>query len=773
MKRREQRYGRYRALAGLFALIFGLGLRTSAQAQDPSFPPAVRFDWEPVGLGGGGAMFTPAISPADPNRMMVNCDMSGAYLSRDGGQTWNLIHHRQLQGNIRCRPAFHPTDPQIIFAAGDWAGSLRVSRDGGQTFHPIGDLTAGLVGEIAIDPDQPERMLVGTSSGVALSNDGGVHWTTCPGVGGTPLAFRFERTDQPGNRALFAGTTKGLFRSEDGGQTWLLKTNGLPWAEVRSFTGGSDPRTRNTVLYCSVMAKAQAGQYVGGVYRSRDRGESWESVMKGDINREIRQTDEWADGPIAQYPCVLAGDADPDTVYAFNTSTGFDPPHHNAIWKSENAGESWKATFYSDPRWKGLYNVEPNWRTAALGQNFQEVGLGWAICPSDSRRVLFTDMGMCYLTRDGGRTWLSAVSKTADPAKTGPDSRWRPRGLVVTTTWNYYVDPHASNRHYIAYTDIGFARSTDGGRSWQWWGKKGRPPWQNTCYELAFDPEIPEKIWGAFSAVHDIPNGNIIENRHTSTGPGGICLSVDSGVTWKPANLGLPVSATTSVIVDPRSPRDRRRLFAAVWNQGVYRSEDGGQHWAPVGQGLGSEKNKRVTRVFLHRDGSLFALVTALRVGRIFQEDGVGLFRLNPETQRWEPLTATRFLWPKDFTVDPADSRTLYLSVADAGPRKEGGLYRTTDAGTSWDLLARKGPEHFGAYLDPRRKGWIYMTLTEGAPEYGLYLSQDNGQTFLPVENMPFSNIQRVSFDPQDERILYVTTFGASVFRGTMNLSLR
>jgi photosystem II stability/assembly factor-like uncharacterized protein len=748
-----------------------IGLGMAAQAQETSSPTAVCFEWEMVGLGGGGAMFTPAISPADPDRMMLNCDMSGAYLSQDGGHDWALIHHRQLRGNIRCRPAFHPQDPQVVFAAHDWSGSLRVSRDGGQTFQPIGDLKAELVGGIAIDPDQPEWMLVGTSSGVALSINGGIHWETCSGIEGTPLSFRFERTGKPGNRALFSGTTKGVYRSDDGGQTWFPKTNGLPWTEIRSFAGGSDPRTRKTVLYCSVPARDLAGQYVGGIYRSRDRGESWESVMKGEINRGIRKMDEWADGPVAQYPGLLACDEKPDTVYAFNTSTGFSPPYHNAVWKSEDAGESWKATFYSDPRWKGLYNVEPNWLTATLGQNFQEAGLGWAICPTDSRRVLFSDSGRCYLTRDGGSTWVSAMSKSADLTRTGRDACWRPQGLGVTTTWNYYVDPLNPERHYIAYTDIGLARSADRGRSWQWWGKTGRAPWQNTCYELAFDPDIPGKIWGAFSDVHDIPNGNIIENRHKSSGAGGVCLSMDSGNTWKPVTVGLPVSATTSVIVDPRSPRDRRRLFAAVWNHGVYGSEDGGQHWAPVGQGLGSEKNRRVTRVFRHQDGTLFALVTALRVGRIFQEDGVGLFRLNPATQSWESLTAKRFLWPKDFTVDPADSRTIYLSVADAGPRKEGGLYRTTDGGASWSLLARKGPEHFGAYLDPRRKGWIYMTLTEGAPEEGLFLSQDNGQTFAPVQNLPFSNIQRVAFDPQDERIVYVTTFGASVFRGTLKFS--
>ena len=43
--------------------------------------------WTPVGISGGGGMFTPAISPADPDLMMLNCDMSGAYISEDGVAT--------------------------------------------------------------------------------------------------------------------------------------------------------------------------------------------------------------------------------------------------------------------------------------------------------------------------------------------------------------------------------------------------------------------------------------------------------------------------------------------------------------------------------------------------------------------------------------------------------------------------------------------------------------------------------------------------------------
>ncbi len=49
------------------------------------------FDWEPLGLGGGGAMYAPGIAAADPDRLMVNCDMGGAYRSEDGGRSWEMI----------------------------------------------------------------------------------------------------------------------------------------------------------------------------------------------------------------------------------------------------------------------------------------------------------------------------------------------------------------------------------------------------------------------------------------------------------------------------------------------------------------------------------------------------------------------------------------------------------------------------------------------------------------------------------------------------------
>jgi len=202
-------------------LLFGLGLLSGLVSAN-SLAQAPR--WQPIGISGGGGMFAPAISPANPNLMMLNCDMSAAYISEDGGLNWRMIHQAQLRSDTACRPAFHPTDPNILYASS--GGRLKISRDRGKTFAPIGNLKESLGGEITINPSDPKTILAGSRSGRCwLSRDAGETWAACPGPAGQVIAFHFDRTRQGRGHACDSDVDLGAFLHGSVGKllqlTWI------------------------------------------------------------------------------------------------------------------------------------------------------------------------------------------------------------------------------------------------------------------------------------------------------------------------------------------------------------------------------------------------------------------------------------------------------------------------------------------------------------------------------------------------------------------------
>jgi photosystem II stability/assembly factor-like uncharacterized protein len=708
--------------------------------------------WTSIGLGGGGAMYTPAISPVDPNLILLSCDMSGFYRSTDGGKNWELIPYKQLTSSTRVRPVWHPVDANVAFYTGRFGGRLKITRDKGQTW---GDVTGSPsdVSAIGIDPGNPQLMLIGGRRGISRSIDAGMSWTHVGTVRGRPLGFHFDQTSPPPNRVCYAATDQAVLRSDDGGTSWHELATEFGTAPILGFAAGSNKETKACMLYVSVESREVAGQSIGGIYRSDDRGSTWRRLSvdlpaePGKGRRSRR----------AQFDFISTTDVNPSLVY---TTRGQD----SKVFRSDDRGTSWCEVIFYEMK-SPKFNVGPNYLIDERGDGGDNIS-GFGINPADPEHLVVTDWMDCYITKDGGKSWDSAHTRSAEASgRRGKGMRWINNGLVVTTVWNYYLDPFEPSRHYIAYTDIGFARSTDSGKSWYW--QTGRP-FRNSTYELAFDPERPGAMWAAFADLHDIPQNNVISGRHYfARASGGVGTSTNFGVSWTDTSQGLPKKPITSVIVDPNSPTESRTLYASAFEDGVYKSTDGSKSWVKMSNGLGAPGlNERACRLILHRDGTLFCLVTALRKDGRYVAEGPGLYRSNDGGKSWSWINRSHpLLWPKDYDVDPRNSRVIYLGASDAR-NTEGGLYKTTDGGASWKRIARMDGDCFGATVHPRKPDWVYLCIAEGETNSGLWLSKDAGTTWKALDGLPFRNAMRVSFDPRDDSIIYVSTFGASVWRG-------
>ncbi|MCP5109801.1 MAG: hypothetical protein GY953_03080, partial [bacterium] len=274
-------------------------------------------------------------------------------------------------------------------------------------------------------------------------------------------------------------------------------------------------------------------------------------------------------GGVPQYSFIVTNGVRPETVYVAKTRP-------SQIYRSDDSGESWRATYFANPTEED-FNVEPSFSMAETGRGSSNVS-GLGIDPNNPETVAMTDWFKVQITRDGGKSWQTLHTRAAEPERgLEKGQRWVNNGLVVPSVWFYYIDPFERNRHYIAYTDVRFARSEDSGKTWI---SDFAPPLRNTTYELAFDPEIPGKIWGAFADMHDIPNNNIIYGRHyREQSGGGVGLSKDFAATWQDTSEGLAEEPVTSIVLDPKSPKSSRTLYSSLFEAGVFKSVDDGKTW--------------------------------------------------------------------------------------------------------------------------------------------------------------------------------------------------
>ncbi len=406
-----------------------------------------------TGIGGAGGMYTPVASPYDPNFMLVSSDMSGCYRSTDGGRRWEMIHYQQMRSGTGCRPSFFKD--AILWASGT---TLKVSRDQGVTWQslPVGAAPwKGAITKVAGVAAGPDNLVafVGNDEGLWRSADGGKTWQ--PAKSGKC----WEVT--PVGTKVFASVDKSLYVSDDQGKTWQpVEIAEQKGHSLSSVTGAVGPDGS-----CTLYATA----WSVGILQSRDGGKTW------------RVSQGWTDQHNDQNIVLMAGG---QTRVAYAAQSG--GSWCRKVWRTTNGGDSWEECFHlRGPK----ANVEASWVQTELRWGYYITPIGLGIGAGDPNLVLLTTQGDFYISRDGAKTWQQTMNLPAQ-VEDGGKTVWgyRCNGLEVTTNWKYLFDPFDEQRTYIAYTDIGFARSRDRGQTWIW--SASGCPWSNTFYHVVFDPKV-------------------------------------------------------------------------------------------------------------------------------------------------------------------------------------------------------------------------------------------------------------------------------------------
>jgi photosystem II stability/assembly factor-like uncharacterized protein len=741
--------------------------------------------WVNVGIGGGGAFYQPAGSPHDPKLVFVSSDMGQLFRSTDAGKNWRMIDWRNCP-HVKS-PVFHPTNPDVIYAPAYEGDVLRVSKDKGVLWREVGGADPAWKGHnqlaLAIGAKDASLLLLSTDKGLFRSADGGEKWQAvaaapaggpAPAVAGMIGLFIDPAAGSSGgaataDKAVCLGASKdGVFRSDDGGRTWAAKSTGLPHREIRGFAAGSDGK--KTMIYCLLPSKKADGKIVGpggpqagGVWRSADRGETWESAM-GD---GIRLT---AGGNMDQFVFLSMAQTHPDTVYVTNEGTDGPPPNHYTVYRTDDAGKTWQDCFYNDPRSGAAgCNAEVGWLTYDRSRGFGDKALSFGVNAGNPDQVFYTNYGEVFITNDGGKSWQQAFTRqAAGQGKPARGQRWESCGAEDTTTWRYVFDPHDKNRAYICYTDIGFARSEDRGASWLY-DSKGRPS-TNTTYDLAADPDVAGVFWGAFSDMHDIPTWRYAQGPG-KTG-GGVGKSTDHCKSWTLQNRGMPRAPCTAICLDPTSPKDARVLYAGSYGHGVFKSTDGGASWQDKSTGIDPPGNRQVYAVRRWKDGTLYCTVAARRKGAGAADNLTGgLFMSTDAAETWTRISSDAMYRCVEFDVDPTDKNIIYVAAMD-GLGHKGGVYRTTDGGKTWDNPKIDYDKRICDYIEgmtvtihPRLRNVIYFC----AHSHGMFISKDSGKTWAaasPAQSPPHMKVQRFFWDPQDPKTVYTATFGGGIWKG-------
>jgi len=670
---------------------------------------------------------------SDPDIIYAGAATGGLWKSANGGQTWTPVFDDQPVLGIGSVAVFQ-ADPDIVWvgtgegdprnSAGVGAG-LYKSTDGGDTWTFLGLERSERIQRIVLHPSSPDVAYVGVMGpawsdgqerGVYRTRDGGATWERVlyvdertgvadlvmdPGHPDHLLASMWEFRRWPWYFES-GGPGSGLYRSEDGGDSWVQVTaeEGLPSGELGRI-GLAVARRRPQVVYALVEARSSA------LLRSDDGGVHWRTV-----------NDEEGIAPRPFYYGQIAADPE-DDLRLYNL--------HSRLMLSMDGGETFR-------------NL-----TGDVHSDFHAL---W-IAPSDSRLLYAGTDGGVYISRDGGDHWqfvdglpvgqfyhvsvdqeipFNIYGGMQDNGSwRGPSDLWEKGGIR-----NYHWQEVGFGDGFGTLIDpsdptSGYSMSQAGGlvrfdlRTGE---RKGIRPWAPEGVQLRFnwnapiaiDPFDPETFYFGSQFVHRTTSRGtsweIISGDLTTNDPEKQRQGESGGLTRD--NTGAE-NYTTLLTIAP-SPVERETIWTGSDDGLVYLTRSGGGDWEEVGRRIrGVPENTWIPHIEAskHTAGTAYVVFDDHRRGNW----DAYIFRTEDYGRRWSRVADQDDIRGFVHTVveDPVTPNLLFAG-------SEFGLYVSLNRGEDWI------PWRHGIPAVPVRSLVVHprdLDLVVGTHGRGIYVLDD------------------------------------------------
>lgn len=648
--------------------------------------------------------------------------------------------------------------PEAIFESQEW--------------RCIGPFRGGRSAAVCGVPGKPNLYYMGaTGGGVWRTKDGGQTWVNISDgfFGGSIGAVAVSEYDPNviyvgGGEVTVRGNVSygyGMWRSTDAGKTWkhigLENSRHIPRIRVH-------PKNPDLV-YAAVMGDLFKSSKERGVYRSEDGGETWEKVLY--VNENAGAVD------------LLLDPNNPRIIYAstwrvrrtpYSLSSGGEG---SALWKSTDSGDTW--TNISD---------KPGLPKGAWGIS------GVAVSPLNSERVwaiIENEKGGVFRSEDAGENWVKVNDSRALRQRAWYYSRiiadTQDEDIVYVMNVRYhkskdggktfkaYNAPHGDhhdlwiapeNNQRMVIADDGGAQVTfDGGENWSTY--HNQPTAQ--FYRVITDDYFPFRVYGAQQ------DNSTVRIAHRTTGRSIGERDWESTAGGESAHIAISPEDNDIVFGGSYGGFLTRRNHATKQSQGI-------NVWPDNPMGYGAEGMKYRFQwnfpIFFspHDPKKLYAASNHLHVTR---DGGQSWEIISPDLTRNDstklvssggPITQDNTGVEYYCTIFAAAESALEEGLIWAGS-DDGLVHLTRDGGQNWENVTPKGmPEWMminSVEIDPFNKGGAYLAgtrykLGDYAPY--LYKTEDYGQTWKlitkGIDREHFTRVVRA--DPNRQGLLYAGT---------------